>query len=266
MLPYGYQVPCEIRPACHVVFGVCIFYYTRNTMSASSKTETEGLSSTLIDIGGDPFDTAELIRIASARNAAAACVDAFDAFEDQFAVYRHHSVANGKRQAYEAWVKAEDERLSRDKKSSGFLSLISLNAANEFLHTFRFRDYSSLIRWLRSDEHRDWGRMGQDLCKELGHDVSQGGASFLPASMSRVAKRMFDAQTKRKVALSKAGIENLDDSVQVKTSSSSKRCAPFQLWGRDDQCCGKKFAIQGPEPEWRKSIVIWCSACSLFTP
>ena len=47
------------------------FYYTvrthpNNTMSASSK--TEGLSSALIDIGGDPFDTAELIRIASARN------------------------------------------------------------------------------------------------------------------------------------------------------------------------------------------------------
>jgi hypothetical protein len=222
-----------------------------------------GVSASLINIGDDPLNTADLIDIARTRNGAAANADVFDAFEDQYMAYRHHRVAGGARKKYEAWMQLEVDRLEKDKKACGFLNVMSLNTTGDFLHTFRFRDYRSLVVWLRSDAHRDWARKGEGLCTEIGHDVSQGGAGFLPPSMSRVAQKMLNAQTKRKIAMSAvAGVENLDESVLVKAGAPSKRCAPS--WG--GQFCGYKFAIEGPEPEWRKSIVIWCSACMLFTP
>lgn len=230
-------------------------------------TKEDGLSSTLINVAYDPLNTQELIRLAGACNAATVSSDSFDSFEDQFSAHRHHRVVNGKNTEYRAWIESEVARLKKNRKVSGFLSLVTINTTSDFLHTFRFRDYRSLLSWLVSNEHQEWGRRAEGLCEELGHDVSQGGVSFLPTSMSPVAKRILKVQTKPKIAMSNTEkTTNQDAYVHVKRQSSSKRCAPFQLCGQGDQCCGQKFAIQGPEPEWRKAVVIFLAGCSMFVP
>ena len=141
ILPYGYQVPGVSGVPC----GASVSFITHGT--PCRRAQDRGVSSALIDIGADPFDTAELIRIASARNAAAACG-------------RVRCLRGPVRGAAQCGQRSarRTRRGSKPRMNDSVatevlrvLSLISLNTANEFLHTFRFRDYSSLIRWLRSE-------------------------------------------------------------------------------------------------------------------
>ena len=219
---------------------------------------------------GDPLHTEDLLRVVAQRNSNTAIDNTFDDFEDQFVVYRHHRVNITNTQNYEKWVEHEVQRLQREAKALGFCSHMNLHAKGEYLHAFRFADYRSVMRWLRSDEHNKWAQQAKQAgYREVGHDVSEGGASFLPTSMRRVAKRILTTQHAQDVKMSSVlpgqSLLNLNGDVVIQRPGvARRRCAPFQPCG--NTCCGKPYAIEGPPPEWRQGIVIWCSATMLFFP
>jgi hypothetical protein len=231
---------------------------------SSKEEEKTSLSSTLVDIDVDFLNTKELITIAMKRNAEGVETDIYDDFEDQYSLYRHHVVV-GNIMEYEKWMASMTKNLEKDKKSNGFLSIMTLNAKTEYLHTLRFRDFHCLMKWLRSDDHNNWAKNGTGLCKEANHDVSQGGASFLPSSIGRVARKILKKKAKMDIMMSSS--DEISKAASLPSSTGlTRRCQPFQLCGKSATCCGKPFAIEGPPPEWRQSIVIWCSAVSLFHP
>ena len=188
---------------------------------------------------------------------------AFDAFEDQIVVFQHQRSIKYKKgnedsnKDYEWWVKGEADRLYALGGESGFISFMSLSCGNgAYLLVFRFADYRSTMHWLRSAERRDWGGRGAGICEELGHDLAQGGATFIPESLKHAVESDFRKRSEQSGA-----------SLTPKQTTNEKMRRTGCICGASplgDKPCGRSPV--GPPPAWRNVIVIIFAASTAFIP
>lgn len=185
-----------------------------------------------------------------------------DEFEDQVVVFEHQQLrAGAKREDYEAWVKGESERLAADDEAD-FMSLMSIPCGeHHYIQAFRFQNYRAVMHWIRSSARTAWLGNGDALCVERGHDVQQGGLSFLPDSMASAAKVLLAKRQSNSQAL--MGDEGSAARDKSGLRSGTRHCCAAPA--SKPKCCGREY-VQGPPPLWRNVIVIWAAACSVFIP